>query len=244
MNGGAHDTLAKRPPTDLELMLYVDGELSGDRLREVRLAIEKDASLRSKVAALKLAADVVREDARTCAASVDLTDAIMGRIAADSGGTLDPRDASPAPVAEERPAPVVQPLLRPGPARPKAAANDNARGIFALAALAVAAAAGMMIWGRMAPDASRPPSAPVATLTTQAEPTNVVLEPAPTPSAERAAAPAQEGEGDVGVEVAAVDFGSRVGTIFYVPREAATSNHAATTTTVVWLADDSAGGEK
>jgi hypothetical protein len=44
----------------------------------------------------------------------------------------------------------------------------------------------------------------------------------------------------MGVEVAAVDFGSRVGTIFYVETEAATSRH---TTTVVWLTD-SDGEEK
>jgi hypothetical protein len=62
-------------------------------------------------------------------------------------------------------------------------------------------------------------------------------------TAEQAPAPpsTQEAEGDVGVEVAAVDFGSRIGTIFYVPTEAATSNH---TTTVVWLADDPVGGEQ
>jgi len=56
----------------------------------------------------------------------------------------------------------------------------------------------------------------------------VEIQPAPAAEAE-----AEEAD-EVGVEVAAVDFGSKVGTIFYVPTESATSKH---TTTVVWLTD-------
>jgi hypothetical protein len=43
-----------------------------------------------------------------------------------------------------------------------------------------------------------------------------------------------------GVVVSAVDFGARLGAIFYVPAESAGS----TTTTVVWLADDPAEGDE
>ncbi|UQA63694.1 hypothetical protein E8A73_018155 [Polyangium aurulentum] len=239
MNGGARDPLAKRPPTDLELMLYADGELEGERLREVKLAIEKDAALRSKLTALRLASEIVRDDA--LAAEVDLTDGIMARIAsAPDTAERDPRDAAPRPkVQEERPPAKVEPLLQPGVGKVAAkgsASNDNARGIFALTAVAVAAAAAMMIWGRMDSAPTRPQNAPVAVApnTQEAAPEP----PAPVPPA---AAPAQESETDMGVEVAAVDFGSRIGTIFYVPTEAAPSNH---TTTVVWLADDPAGGEQ
>ncbi|MDI1448240.1 hypothetical protein [Polyangium sp. 6x1] len=244
MNGEAHDTRTKRPPTDLELMMYVDGELEGERLREVRQALSRDSVLRNKVAALSLSASIVRENAES-AASIDLTDGIMARIAADESSTRDARDAAPAllEVPVERKGADVKPLLRPGldkAASKSAPSNDNSRGIFALAAIAVAAAAGLMIWGRMDVGAPQPQGAPVAAVTTPAE---LPAAPAPTPAeAPRAAdADAQDGDAEPGVAVAAVDFGTKIGTIFYVPAEAATSNH---TTTVVWLADDSAGGEQ
>ncbi|MRG92713.1 hypothetical protein GF068_12350 [Polyangium spumosum] len=244
MNGEAHETRTKRPPTDLELMMYVDGELEGERLREVRQAVSRDGVLRSKVAALSLAGSIVRENAES-AATIDLTDGIMARIAADESTTRDARDAAPASGedASERKDAEVKPLLRPGLGKVAAKSgpsNDNSRGIFALAAVAVAAAAGLMIWGRMDVATPGPQGAPVAVVTTPAE---APAAPAPTPTeAPRAAdTDVQDGDDEVGVAVAAVDFGTRIGTIFYVPAEAATSNH---TTTVVWLADDSAGGEQ
>jgi len=235
MNGGAHEALVKRPPTDLELMMFVDGELEGERLREVRQAILRDSVLKSKVAALELSSEVVRESAEEAGAKFDFADAIMAKITEVPSAELDARDAAPEParkVAE------VAPIVRPGLGKTTAhtgPSNDNARGIFALAAIAVAAAAGLMIWGRMDTDVPRPESAPVAMVATEAAPV-----PAPTPEEHAAAPSADEGD-SVGVEVAAVDFGSRIGTIFYVPTEAATSNH---TTTVVWLADDPVGGEQ
>ncbi|MDI1481941.1 hypothetical protein [Polyangium sp. y55x31] len=241
MNGEAHETRTKRPPTDLELMMYVDGELEGERLREVRLALSRDSVLRSKVAALSLTSSIVRENAES---DIDLADGIMARIAADKSTTHDARDAAPAPLDApvERKDAEVKPLLRPGlgkTAAKSAPSNDNSRGIFALAAVAVAAAAGLMIWGRMDVGTPHPQGAPVAAVTTPAE---LPAAPAPTPSeAPRAASDADDGDAEPGVAVAAVDFGAKIGTIFYVPTEAATSNH---TTTVVWLADDSAGGEQ
>jgi hypothetical protein len=48
-----------------------------------------------------------------------------------------------------------------------------------------------------------------------------------------------EADDEHGVEVAAVDFGARIGSIFYVPTGLAASN---ATTTVVWLNDEAAGG--
>lgn len=244
MNGEAHETRTKRPPTDLELMMYVDGELEGERLREVRQALSRDSVLRSKVAALSLSGSIVRENAES-AAAIDLTDGIMARIAADKSTTLDARDAAPAPASapQEHKDAEVKPLLRPGLGKVAAKSgpsNDNSRGIFALAAIAVAAAAGLMIWGRMDVGTPGPQGAPVAAVTTPAE---APAAPAPTPAeAPRAAeTDTEESDDEVGVAVAAVDFGTKIGTIFYVPTEAATSNH---TTTVVWLADDSAGGEQ
>jgi hypothetical protein len=73
---------------------------------------------------------------------------------------------------------------------------------------------------------------PVAAVIATSEP---VAEPAPPVQDET---PAPEGEIEHGVEVAAVDFGTRTGTIFYVPMDADSSKH---TTTVVWLADDVGG---
>jgi len=90
-----------------------------------------------------------------------------------------------------------------------------------------------MIWGRLAPNPAAMSNEPVAMATTP----EIVR---PTPPVEMPAAPANEAETEAdedqepGVEVASVDFGSQVGTIFYVPTEAATSKH---TTTVVWLTD-------
>jgi hypothetical protein len=43
-----------------------------------------------------------------------------------------------------------------------------------------------------------------------------------------------------GVEVAAVDFGTRMGAVFYVP----SGTSASSTTTVVWLSDDSSGEDQ
>lgn len=241
MNGEAHETRTKRPPTDLELMMYVDGGLEGERLREVRLALSRDSVLRSKVAALSLTSSIVRENAES---DIDLADGIMARIAADKSPTLDARDAAPAPLDApvERKDADVKPLLRPGLGKATtkpAPSNDNSRGIFALAAVAVAAAAGLMIWGRMDVGTPHSQGAPVAAITTPAELPEAL---APTPAeAPRAASDVEDGDAEPGVAVAAVDFGAKIGTIFYVPTEAATSNH---TTTVVWLADDSAGGEQ
>ena len=241
INGQAHERHWKRPPSDLELMLYLDGELEEPRLRDVREAIERDKRLQKKLAALALVSEVVEENAISTA-QIDLADAIMAKVATEDVRALDPRDLAPQPKLAERAPAEVKPLLAKTAAPSKVGvSNDNGRGIFSLAALAVAAAAGLMIWGRMDTGMLRPDAAPIAMLNT---PEAVLSAALPTPAvAPTEAAPAVEQEGDdgVGVEVAAVNFGSRIGTIFYVPTEAATSNH---TTTVVWLSDDSAGGEQ
>lgn len=245
MNGQAHEPHSKRPPSDLELMLYLDGELEGPRLRDVREAIERDVKLQKKLAAFGLLSEVVEENAMSTA-QIDLADAIMAKVAAEDVKALDPRDEAPLPMVAELAPEKVKPLLQKTVGASKASvSNDNGRGIFSFAALAVAAAAGLMIWGRMDTGAPRPESAPIAMLNTSeapksAAPPSAAVAPA-VASTEAAPALEQDGDDGVGVEVAAVNFGSRIGTIFYVPTEAATSNH---TTTVVWLSDDSAGGEQ
>lgn len=232
MNGTAHERHVEKDISDLDLMLYLDGELSAQRHDEVRRAVTQDKVLRNKLAALELSSTLVRERALDAAANIDFADAVMARIlSADAVVALDARDAAPEtnPTSEDKPAPVRLEKL----GAPAEASNDNARRVFALVALAVAAAASFMIWGRLAPNPATMVNEPVAMVTTP----EIVR---PTPPVEMPAAPANEADTEAdedlepGVEVASVDFGSQVGTIFYVPTEAATSKH---TTTVVWLTD-------
>jgi hypothetical protein len=235
MNGTAHERHLEKAVSDLDLMLYLDGELSADRHEEVRCAIARDKVLRNKLSALEITSSIIRERAVDAAANIDFTDSVMAKImASDAAVSLDERDAAPIVDQPKESSPEqAQPVRLEKLGAQTRASNDNARGIFALVALAVAAAASFLVWGRLAPNPSTAATAPIAMVTTQ--------EVAPAkPPVELPAAPANEAEPEaiddqeMGVEVASVDFGSQVGAIFYVPTEAATSKH---TTTVVWLTD-------
>ncbi|WP_437673270.1 anti-sigma factor family protein [Sorangium sp. So ce131] len=221
---------AGSPPTDLELMLYVDGELDEDRHRQVEAYVLHDPRCSAKVAGLVAAADVIRDSALSSSAADGIADGVMAKIAA---AQVDVAPDVGVAALRSPASPAASPAGAPRLAR--APANDNARGIFALTALAAAAAAALMIWGRSeAPPTSSaalpaPPPVEVPALRTAA------------PSPEPAAAPSAEGEAEPGVEIAAVDFGARMGTIFYVPREAVASGP---TTTVVWLSDEGPGGQQ
>lgn len=233
MNGTAHEKHVEPDVSDLELMLYLDGELDDKRYEQVRRALTRNKVLRSKLSALEVSSSIVRERALDAAANIDFADSVMAKIMANkSTVSLDERDAAPVVHPTQEPSTNDTPAVRldklGSPAKPS---NDNSRGIFALAAIAVAAAASLMIWGRMAPNPSAAPAEPVAMVTTpEVAPAKPPVEMQPAPASEPEVAEDQE----MGVEVAAVDFGSKVGTIFYVPTEAATSKH---TTTVVWLTD-------
>ncbi len=215
-------------PSDLELMLYADGELPEERLAEVEAYLERSSSARNKVRALDFSSALLREEALSSAARAgDLTDAIFARIQAEAQPQVEAPPVKLAtvhalPVAKRPPAPKAKP------------ANDSSRGLFTLAAVAFAAAAGLMIWGKMrlAPD-------PQAHLRPRPVPTAVAARPELPPPVKPAEIPA-ENDDEHGVEVASVNFGSRTGSIFYVPKGAVASN---ATTTVVWLNDDAAGGE-
>ena len=218
-------------PSDLELMLYADGELEGERFTAVEAFLARDAGSRRKLSSLGLVAGLVREQAVASASPADgIADALMAQIAAEAG-TNGVVHASSAPLREVvAPTPVKLTPVAPRASKP---ANDNSRGIFALAAAAIAAAAALMIWGR---SDVRPEVATNLShgQTTEARPV-VVAPPAPAKVVE----PAVEADDEHGVEVAAVDFGARMGSIFYVPTGSAASN---ATTTVVWLNDEAAGG--
>lgn len=233
MNGTAHERHIEQPVSDLDLMLYLDGELSADRHDEVRRALTRDKVLRSKLSSLEITSSIIRERAVDAAANIDLADSVMATIlAGDAAVSLDERDVAPIiESSQESPTDEAEPVRLEKLNTRSQPSNDNSRSIFAFVALAVAAAAAFMVWGRLAPNAS--PTAPLAMVTTQeVAPAKPPAELPPQP----AIAPEQETveEPEVGVEVAAVDFGSKVGTVFYVETEAATTKH---TTTVVWLTD-------
>ncbi|AUX47060.1 hypothetical protein SOCE26_085720 [Sorangium cellulosum] len=225
---------AGSPPTDLELMLYVDGELDEARHRQVEAYVLHDPRCSAKVAGLVAAADMIRDGALSSSAADGIADGVMAKIAgAKVDVAADDAGAALRPVAPPAASPAGA-LPRARPRLERAPANDNARGIFALTALAAAAAAALMIWGRTeapAPGAALPAPAPVEVPSPRTA----------APSAEPAAAPSAESEAEPGVEIAAVDFGARMGTIFYVPREAVASGP---TTTVVWLSDEGPGGQQ
>ena len=104
----------------------------------------------------------------------------------------------------------------------------SSRAVYYFATAALAAAAARTLWARVDPDMpALPPTAAIGELprpTAQVE----------APATAAAQAPSPEGELDVGVEVAAVDFGGRTGTIFYLPGE---GSGQVSTTTVVWVND-------
>jgi hypothetical protein len=217
-------TKPRGEPSDLELMLYADGELDEERRFAVEAYLDRSTPGTAKLSALNLVSGIVREQSLGSAAGADgIADAVMAKLTANGAGAAATIPTKPSSIK-----------AMAGATRAKPA-NDNSRGIYALAALAVAAAAGLMLWGRM--DTGSPASErPVAVA-----PATPEQLPAPVPSARAAeATPSSDVEDEHGVEVAAVDFGARMGTIFYVSTGAAASN---ATTTVVWLNDDAAGGE-
>jgi hypothetical protein len=225
-------------------MLYADGELEEGRCREVEAYVTRDARCRAKVAGLEIVGAVFRERAGETSAADGIADAVMARIqeearsgaSAGARATVNGADGS----GEARAVGSAELSSIAGGAVPKATstpfehkpANDNARRIFTLAALAVAAAAAMMIWGRT--EGEPPPIA--STVRPAATAVEAPVQPEPTPTVLAEPAPAAQ----PGVEVAAVDFGVRVGTIFYIPTGSAASSE---TTTVVWLSDEGTGGE-
>ena len=207
----------QRAPTDLELMLYADGELEGERLSAVEAWLGTPAGRpgQRKIAALHLGADVVREHALAASAGASgIADAVMDLIEREPSTPSTPstRSTPPAP-------------------RKVAAANDNARGFYLVVAVLVAAAAAVLLWSRP-PGAPMP--APVARLTAGAPSAPSARELGGDPSVQDTSPLDVEH----GVEVSAVDFGSRTGAVMYVPNETPGSS-----TTVVWLSDDDVAGE-
>jgi anti-sigma factor RsiW len=91
------------PPTDLELMLWVDGELEPERAEEIAELVRRDPRVRAIVTALQRGAQVVAEEALLHAelANVDsIADAVMDAIDADDAAAsrrfIAPRKRAPA----------------------------------------------------------------------------------------------------------------------------------------------------
>ena len=225
-------------PTDMELMLYVDGELDEARRAEIEAHLAQSESGRRKVAALRIGSGMVREHSLASAKDFDIASAVMAKIdaiAVDLPAENLPAKSPPAKKESAGADVIALRDRRPAAADRSKAANDNSRGIFTLAAIAVAAAAGLMIWGQMGASPGR--SADSAPVTAQEAP--AIPAPAEKPVAPPTEAASADSEEEHGVEVAAVDFGAHMGTIFYVPTDAV----AGATTTVVWVDDEVAGGQ-
>lgn len=224
-----------KAPTDLEWMMFHDGELEEPRRGELASLLEVEATPAKKLRGLDVLGSLVR--AEPGLPEVDLTDMIMGRIATFEAEASSPKkvvtlresavEKAVQRAALEKPAELTAPAAS-GPVASKAAANDNGRLIFGLTGLAAAAAVGLFVWGGTEPGPTLP-AEPVAQVEEAPRPATTV---AAAPNKPREVAPLLEESGLPAVEVASVDFGSRAGAVIYMdePKGA--------TTTVVWLTDE------
>jgi len=175
-------------PTDLELMLWIDGELDADRAGEIADHIKTDPRARSVVSALRLGSQTIAEDALRHAELSDadnIADNVMEAIDAAASRHL------------------IAPVRRAPAWRAPAVAAISI-------ALAAAAAWTFIFPSELVPVAKR----------------------APTTESSGATAVASEEEPKEGVWIDIVDFGTRPGTIFYVPSE------DESILAVVWLTED------
>lgn len=207
-------------PSDMELMLYADGELDEARKRDVETFLASDETARDKVATLDLAASLLRDGSAASSPSGSVADLVMAKVAAQ-GDAQSSAGAKVIPLRPRKPAVEAE--------APKSGMfGRSSRAVYYFATAALAAAAAMTLWARVDPEMpALPPTAAIGELPRPAAQ-------AEKPSAPALQAPSPEGDLDVGVEVAAVDFGSRTGTIFYLPGE---GSGQVSTTTVVWVND-------
>lgn len=213
--------------SDRELMRFYDGELDDERAEEVERWLDgevdgdrHEAAL-DKLAGLDLAGELLIEAVDGDARADDVVDAVMARLDAVDEGGADEADEDEAPDEVE-----LAPLKKAPLEKAAPPANDNAARIYMLAAAAAAAAAGLFIWGNQGQEIEPPPHAYVPPATMTAEPTARPMAPAPETTAMAVAE-----EEDDGVEIAAVDFGTHRGSVFYV------GNASAGRSAVVWIND-------
>lgn len=229
----AEAPLSEARPSDLELMMYFDDELEEPRKSAVSAFIAADHGAQNKLAALRITSGVVRRYASNIEPSLNIADLVMKAVEAETS-----TKAAIFPSAAQRSNVIPISAAKNASSASKAAAarrpaNDNVRRIFGVAALAVAAAAALAIWGRQTAGPGNHSSGLQVAVTIPVTP----LQPGIAPTADDKVidSAAQEADAEHGVEVAAVNFGAHMGSIFYVPSGSIEANH---TTTVVWLADD------
>jgi negative regulator of sigma E activity len=208
--------------SDEQLMRYLDGEL-GDEAEaqlEARLVAKRDddSDARDKLAGLELVGGLLRESVEEDMRGGDLVDSIMAEIEA---GHADELPDSVAALQQTG-------ALQPGDKSPlvgKAAANDNARNIYMVAAAAAAVAAGLWFYS------GTPAETRTASLPPAATPAASGL---PQPAAETTAEVAPDADDEPAVEIASVDFGSgQAGSVFHISG----GDTAASSTTVLWVTD-------
>ncbi len=119
------------PPTDMELMLYVDGELDEARYQQVEEYVLHDPRCRAKVAALVTAADMVQDERAGLRAADGIADGVMAKILEGSGARRGWTGAPSRRRSRRRPSRASRPG-RSGDGSREQPANDNSRGIFAL----------------------------------------------------------------------------------------------------------------
>ncbi len=218
-------------PTDLELMLLVDGELPAPRRAAVEAFLDsaEGAESRAKVAGLRAVSGILAEAgveawASENARTFDVADEVLRRL---DEPEVERRPARPiAAIREVAIEPAAKAPAAKAPAAKDLAANDNGRLIFGLALGAAAAAAALFFWGK-----SPAPLEPLAALPAVSAPEvdpglPRPFDPPGAPSGLAAGAPPEE-DPTAGVEIASVDSGGRPWALYQ-------GNGA----TVVWLSDD------
>lgn len=96
------------PPTDLELMLLVDGELDAERAEEIEELARHDARVRGVVSALRQGSRVISEEA--------LLHAELGNVDGIADSVMDAIDAADAAASRRFIAPRKRPPAWRGPA--------------------------------------------------------------------------------------------------------------------------------
>jgi anti-sigma factor RsiW len=182
---------ATAPPTDLELMLWADGELEGPRAAEVEEFLAGDARARDVVASVRLCGDLLAEQAL-----------VVAHAAGADSTAENVIDASELEASRR--------LISSKPVQRKV---FTWRGPAVTAfGLAFAAAAAWFVFF------------PTREMTTVDE-TSAVAQGGPSDPVAVAVADS------LTASIEVVDFGSRPGTIFYVPSDGES-------VAVVWLSDD------
>mgnify|MGYP000870218932 CR=1 FL=1 len=222
-------------PTDLELMLFHDGELDEPRRAEVArfLAADGSAVAQQKLTGLALGGDILRESALERAGAFDIADAVMASCesATTNGGAAAP-DAQSNVVDIRARAAQKSAEKATKDVEKTSERQDGGRILLPLTALAAAAAVVLFLWGKSGSDAEVAKTQP----TEQVQEPVKDLPPAPTavpsPSNTEMLGSTQE-DAQPSVQVASVDFGSRTGAVYYVAGAA-----EGATTTVVWVTEE------